>query len=74
MKPSGCLSDTHKSSENVPEEEAPHDDFTVPQKASHVTIWKDDNQYAVFCRIKDWNSGKRSHSFAIMTYATIPRV
>ena len=49
------------------EEERPHDDFTVKKNALHVTKWKYDKN-AVHTgydcqrrRIKDWNSGRRSH-------------
>ena len=48
---------------NDPDEEQPHDDYTVPQKVHYETDWKR-NQDAVFGynyperRIKDCNSGK----------------
>ena len=51
---------------NDSEEEEPHDDYTVPQKVPYVTRWKHD-QNALYLirlskrRIKDWNSGRRSH-------------
>ena len=33
-----------------PEEEEPHDDFTVPQKAPHVTKWKYDQD------VENWDT------------------
>ena len=59
------------------EEEEPHDDYTVPQKVLYVTRLKH-NQNIVYCvrlsKARDqglefW----QTKSFAIMTYATIPR-
>ena len=64
--------------ENVshPEEEEPHDDFTVPQKASYVTKWKYDEDAENWIRSsKAQDQGLefwQTKSSAIMTYATIP--
>ena len=59
-----------------PEEERPHDDFTVPQKAPHVTKWKYDQNAVCWVRLsKAQDQGLefwQTKSFAIMTYATIP--
>ena len=59
-----------------PEEEEPHDDFTVPQKAPHVTKWKFDQNAVFWVRLsKAQDQGLefwQTKSFAIMTYATIP--
>ena len=47
---------------NDPEEEEPHDDYTVPQKVPYVIRWKQFSGYAYQKRrTKDWNSGRRSH-------------
>ena len=59
------------------EGEKPHDDYTVPQKVPCVTCWKH-NQNAVYCvRLsKAQDQGLefwQTKSFAIMTFATIPR-
>ena len=61
---------------NDPEEEEPHDDYTVPQKVPHVTRWiynqdavhrdnftREQDQRLQFCQTK---------SFSIITYATVP--
>ena len=53
---------------NDPEEDGPHDDFIVPQKAANVTKWKND-QNAVF---KVRVSKAQTKSFAFMTYAAVP--
>ena len=52
-----------------PEEEEPHDDFTVPQKASYVTKWKYDQNAVYWVRL---SKALQTKSIAIMTYATIP--
>ena len=59
-----------------PEEEKPHDDFTVPQKASYVTKWKYYQNAVYLVRLsKAQDQGLeiwQTKSFAIMTNATIP--
>ena len=52
---------------NDPEEDEPHDDFTVPQKVPHVTQSGNTTKMPYIgyeCqerRINDWNSGRRRH-------------
>ena len=61
---------------DVLEEEKPDDDFTVPQKAPHVTKWKYDQNAVFWVRLsKAQDQGLefwQTKSFAIMIYATIP--
>ena len=56
--------------------EEPHDDFTVPQKASYVTNWKDNQSAVYWVRLSEAQDQGlefwQTKSFAIMTYATIP--
>ena len=58
------------------EEEEPHDNFTVPQKASYVTKWKYEQNAVYWIRLsKAQDQGLKfwqTKSFTIMTYATIP--
>ena len=72
---SSCLSDSTESGKDL-EEEKPHSDYTVAQKAPYETKWKR-NQCAVFrVRLKEaQNQGLefwQTKSFAVMTYFTIP--
>ena len=59
---------------DVLEEEKPDDDFTVPQKAPHVTKWKYDQNAVYWVRLsKAQDQGLefwQTKSFAIMIYAT----
>ena len=61
---------------NDPEEEEPHDDFTVPQKVPHVTRWKHDENAVHWIRIpRAQDQGLelwQTKTFAIMTHATTP--
>ena len=59
-----------------PEEEEPHDDFTVPHKAAYATKWKYDQNAVYWIRLsKAQNQGLefwQTKSFAIITCTTIP--
>ena len=61
---------------NDPEEEEPHDDYTVPQKVPYVTRWKHNQRAVYWVRLsKALDQGLefwQTKSFEIMTYATIP--
>ena len=61
---------------NDPEEDEPHDDFTVPQKVPHVTCWEHDENAVFWIRLpRAQDQGLQiwqTKSFAIMTHATIP--
>ena len=57
---------------NDPEEEEPHDDYTVPQKTSYVTRWKPDHDAVHWIRLsKAQDKGLefwQTKSFASMTW------
>ena len=59
-----------------PEEDKPHSDYTVPQKAPYETTWKRNQDAVYWVRLKkaqDQGSELwQTKSFAIMTYFTIP--
>ena len=59
-----------------PEEEEPHDEFSVPQKVPCVTRWKHDQDAVFWIRLSKAQDQElefwQTKSFAIMTYATIP--
>ena len=61
---------------NDPEEETPHDDHAIPQKASYVTRWKRKQDAVYWVRLqRAQDQGLefwQTKSFAIMTYTTIP--
>ena len=69
------LTPTNPSGDD-PEEERPHDVFTVPQKAPNVTKWKYVQNAVYWVRSsKAQDQGLefwRAKSLAIITYATIP--
>ena len=69
------LTPTNPSGDDL-EEERPHDDFTVPQKAPNVTKWKYDQNAVYWVRLsKAQDQGLefwQTKSFAITTYATTP--
>ena len=60
------------------EEEAPHDDYTVPRKAPYVTSWKRNQDAVHWVRLqRPQDQGLefwQTKSCAIMTYTTIPGV
>ena len=61
---------------NDPEEEEPHDDYTVPRKVLYASRWKHDQDVVFWIRLsKAKDQGLefwQTKSFAIMTYATLP--
>ena len=75
QSPSSSLSNTNDPFGHDLEEEEPHDDFAVPQKAANVTKWKDNQNAAYWVRLSKAQSQGlefwQTKSFAIMTYATI---
>ena len=70
-----CLTPTNPFGKD-PEEEEPHDDYTVPQKVPYGTHWKHDQNAVFWVRLsKAQDQGLefwQTKSFAIMTYATTP--
>ena len=61
---------------NDPEEEKPHSDYSVPQKAPHETKWKRNQDAVYWVRLKEAQDQGlefwQTKSLAIMTYTTIP--
>ena len=59
-----------------PEEEKPHPDYTIPQKAPHETRWRRNQDAVCWVRLKEAQDQGlqfwQTKSFAISTYATVP--